>query len=140
MLDLSRRQNPPKQEWKKINVAFCIAHTAFKANNTCAWYLDSGCSRHMSRDKSVFINVEKYNGGVVTFGNGNEGRIIGQGTISTPNLPLLENVLYVEGLKANLLSIGQFCDNMHEVHFSKIGCSIVDASGVCVVTRIRSIF
>ncbi|KAG5553092.1 hypothetical protein RHGRI_011080 [Rhododendron griersonianum] len=120
MLDSSCRQNPPKQEWKKTNVAFCVAHTAFKANNACAWYLDSDCSRHMSGDKSVFINVEKYNGGVVTFGDGNEGRVIGQGTISTPDLPLLENVLYVEGLKANLLSIGQFCDNMHEVHFQKL--------------------
>jgi hypothetical protein len=37
--------------------------------------------------------------------------------------------LYVEGLKANLLSISQFCDNDLVVQFSKNECNIFDSSG-----------
>ncbi|KAG5531907.1 hypothetical protein RHGRI_026496 [Rhododendron griersonianum] len=128
----------PKQTWKRVNVVCHVAHTAFKAQDAFAWYLDSGCSRHMTGDKSLFAKLEKYNGGFITFSNGNTGKIIGQGTINAPGIPPLDNVLYVEGLKANLLSIGQFCDTMHKVNFSKNNCSIVDASGVCVVKGVRS--
>ncbi|XP_058189179.1 uncharacterized protein LOC131306771 [Rhododendron vialii] len=126
----------PKQTWKRV---IChVAYTAFRAHDACAWYLDSGCSRHMIGNKSFFFKLDKYNGGFVTFGGGNTGKFVGQGTINAPGIPPLDNVLYVEGLKANLLSIGQFCDNMHEVNFSKNNCSIVDASGLCVVKGVRS--
>jgi hypothetical protein len=37
--------------------------------------------------------------------------------------------LYVEGLKANLLSISQFCDNDLVVQFSKKECNFFDSSG-----------
>jgi hypothetical protein len=37
--------------------------------------------------------------------------------------------LYVEGLKANLLSISQFCDNDLVVQFAKKECNIFDSSG-----------
>ncbi|XP_058222995.1 uncharacterized protein LOC131332716 [Rhododendron vialii] len=128
----------PKQTWKRVDVVCHVAHTAFRAHDACAWYLDSGCSRHVTGNKSFFAKLEKYNGGFVTFGDGNTGKIVGQGTVNAPGIPLIDNVLYVEGLKANLLSIGQFCDNMHEVNFSKDNCSIIDAKGVCVVKGIRS--
>ncbi|XP_058217431.1 uncharacterized protein LOC131328508 [Rhododendron vialii] len=127
-----------KQTWTRVDVVCHVAHTAFRAHDACAWYLDSGCSRHMTGNRSFFAKLEKYNGGFVTFGDGNTGKIIGQGTINAPGIPPLDNVLYVEGLKANLLSIGQFCDNMHEVNFSKNNCSIVDALGLCVVKSVRS--
>ena len=33
------------------------------------WYLDSGCSRHMTRNKRCLNKLEKKNGGNVTFGD-----------------------------------------------------------------------
>ncbi|XP_058185822.1 uncharacterized protein LOC131303049 [Rhododendron vialii] len=120
----------PKQTWKRVNATCHVAHTTYRAQDACVWYLDSGCSRHMSRNKSLFAKLEKYNGGLVTFGDGNTGKIVGQGTVNALEIPLIDNVLYVEGLKANLLSIGQFCDNMHEVNFSKNNCSIINASEI----------
>lgn len=134
----SRANAKTKQIWKRVNVVCHAAHTVFRAQDACAWYLDSGCSRHMTGNKSLFAKLEKYNGGFVTFGDGNTGKIVGQGTVNAPGIPPIDNVLYVEGLKANLLSIGQFCDNMHEVNFSENNCSIIDASGVCVVKGVRS--
>ena len=38
------------------------------------WYLDSGCSRHMTGNKRWLIKFEKKNGGNVTFGDSNTGK------------------------------------------------------------------
>ncbi|RVW72677.1 Copia protein [Vitis vinifera] len=45
------------------------------------WFLDSGCSRHMTGDESKFAFLTKRKGGYVTFGDNSKGRIIGQGNI-----------------------------------------------------------
>ena len=78
---------------------------------TKPWYLDSGCSRHMTGDKNCFLTFEKKDGGLVTFENNDKGKIRGKGTIGNPNSAKIENVQYVEGLKYNLLSISQLCDS-----------------------------
>ena len=45
---------------------------AFKVMDICLWYLDSGCSRHMTGDRSLFKVFESKKGGNVTFGNGSK--------------------------------------------------------------------
>nr|CAN75835.1 hypothetical protein VITISV_004967 [Vitis vinifera] len=66
------------------------------------WFLDSGCSRHMTRDESKFAFLTKKNGGYVTFGDNAKGKIIDQGNIGNDTSSLIENVLLVDGLKHNL--------------------------------------
>ena len=78
---------------------------AYKVMDTCLWYLDSGCSRHMTGNRSFFKVFESKKGGNVTFGDGRKSQIKGKGIISLPGLPDIANVLYVEGLRVNLLSI-----------------------------------
>ena len=46
----------------------------------------------------------------MTFGDNGKGRIIGHGSIGNNSSSLIENVLLVDGLKHNLLSISQLCD------------------------------
>ena len=46
------------------------------------WYLDSGCSRHMTGNKRWLSKLEKKNGGNVTFGDSKTGKIRGIGEIS----------------------------------------------------------
>ena len=84
--------------------------SAFKVMDTCLWYLDSGCSRHKTRDRSLFKVFESKKGGNVTFGDGSKSQIKGKGAISLPRLLDIANVLYVKGLRVNLLSISQICD------------------------------
>nr|KYP37534.1 hypothetical protein KK1_041257 [Cajanus cajan] len=75
------------------------------------WYLDSGCSRHMTGDPSKFSSLKLKNEGFVTHGDNNKGRILGHGNIgNSSSLTLIENVLFVEGLKHNFLSISQLSD------------------------------
>jgi len=41
------------------------------------WYLDSGCSRHMTGEKSMFLTLTMKEGGTVGFGGNQSGKIIG---------------------------------------------------------------
>ena len=70
--------------------------------------MDSGCSRHMTGNESKFAFLTRRKGGYVTFGDNGKGRIIGHGSIGNNSSSLIENVLLVDGLKHNLLSIVNF--------------------------------
>ena len=68
----------------------------FKVMDTCLWYLDSGRSLHMTRDRFLFEVFESKKGGNVTFDDGSKSQIKGKETISLLGLPNISNVLYVE--------------------------------------------
>ena len=63
----------------------------------------------MTSDKDQFVNLEIKEGGVVTFGDNGKGQIIRLGKIQITPSTLKENVLYVRGLRCNLISISQLC-------------------------------
>ena len=89
------------------------------------WYLDSGCSRYMTGDESQFITLEAKNGGMVTFGDNDKEKIIGISNIGITPSTCIKNILLVNGLKYNLLSISQLCDKSYKVIFE---------SSMCIVT------
>ena len=102
------------------------ALTALKARDSCLWYLDSGWSRHMTGNKGLFKILFEGKIGIVTFGDGSKSVIRGIGIVDILRLPVFEDVWYVDGLKANLLSISQICDNGLNVLFTKYECKILD--------------
>ena len=93
------------------NYVCYIVLTALKVSDTCLWYLDSGCSRHMTGNKALFKTLFEGKIEIVTFGDGSKSVIKGIGTMDILGLPVFEDVWYVDELKANLLSISQICDN-----------------------------
>ena len=101
------------------------------------WYLDSGCSRHMSGDKSQFVSLKSKKNGYVTFGDNNKGKIIGIGKVGKEPLPTIENVLLVEGLKHNLLSISQLCDMNFVVKFEPSHCTIFTSENKIAFVGLR---
>ena len=111
----------------KHEVCFMMKFT-FKVMDTCLWYLDNGCSRHMTGDQSLFKVFESKKGGNVTFGDGSKSQIKGKVIISLPGLPNIANVLYVKSLRVNLLSISQICDQDFMVLFSKGKCLVMNES------------
>ena len=81
-------------------------------------------SRHVIGDKSKFLSFTPIEGGHVTFGDNSNGKVIGKGRIGkSPNL-YTDNVLFVKGLKHNLLSISQFCDKGSKVTFDSNYCIV----------------
>ena len=99
-----RENTIPTDLSSKHKVCFMMKF-AFKFMDMCLWYLDSGCSRHMIGDRSLFKVFESKKCGNVTFGDGSKSQIKEKGIISLPGLPDIANVVYVEGLRVNLLSI-----------------------------------
>ena len=83
-----------------------------------SWYIDSGCSKHMTGDASRFINITPKNHGHVTYGDNNKGKILGVGKIGIYPSTSIENVLLVHGLKHSLLSVSQLCDKGFLVMFN----------------------
>nr|GFA36121.1 integrase, catalytic region, zinc finger, CCHC-type, peptidase aspartic, catalytic [Tanacetum cinerariifolium] len=79
-------------------------------------YLDSGCSKHMIGDRSQLINFVQKFLGMVKFGNDHVAKIMGYGDYQIGNVTI-SRVYYVEGLRHNLFSVGQFCDSDLEVAF-----------------------
>ncbi|XP_073057425.1 uncharacterized protein [Primulina eburnea] len=102
------------------------------------WYFDSGSSQHMTGSKEHLIEYVEQKCGRVTYGGGAKGRIVGKGTLNVEGLPKLHNVLHVEGLNSNLISISQLCDDNLFVKFDKHNCEVFDESNVCVMTGTRS--
>ena len=107
------------------------------------WYLDSGCSRHMTGDKDQFITLEMKEGGMVTFGDNGKGKIIGIGKIKIIPCTFIEDVLLVDKLKHNLLSISQLCDKGFKVIFESSMCIVtnsLDSSNKFIGHRLRNIY
>ena len=91
------------------------------------WYIDIGCSKHMTGDKEKlesYTALEK--GKKVSFGNDTPAAIKGKGIAQLKEKVKAGNVLYVDGLKHNLLSVSQMCDQGTEVIFRSNGCHVRD--------------
>ena len=93
--------------WKKKEDDKCgLVLSAQKQKNP--WYIDCGCSKHMTGDKSKFLTLSENKSGNVIFGNDALGKIKGKGMVSLSNgKGKAQDVLFVDGLKHNLLSVIQ---------------------------------
>ncbi|GKB89140.1 retrovirus-related pol polyprotein from transposon TNT 1-94 [Tanacetum coccineum] len=92
------------------------------------WIVDSGCSKHMTGDRSLLKNFIKKFMGTVCFGNDNFVAITGYDDYIQGNITIC-HVYYVEGLGHNLFSVGQFCDGDLEVAFCSKTCYVRNLEG-----------
>ena len=76
----------------------------------------------MTRDKEQFNKLDAKDGGHVTFGDNAKGKIIDIGEIGNPQSLSIHYVLFIDGLKYNLLSISQLCDIGNKVIFYPKNC------------------
>jgi len=73
------------------------------------WFLDSGCSNHMTGGKSWFVDLDEGFKHFVRLGNSSKMVVQGKGNIRFEVegiILVLTNVYYVPNLTNNLLSIG----------------------------------
>ena len=78
----------------------------------------------MSGEEQLFNNVTKQDLGSVTFGDNSKARAVGIGSVGFVGTTQVEQVLLVDGLKHNLLSISQLCDEGNIVNFEHDKCII----------------
>ncbi|KAK8936281.1 hypothetical protein KSP39_PZI013961 [Platanthera zijinensis] len=96
------------------------------------WFLDSGCSNHMSPFKHIFSNMNIGSKSQVLLGDGKSLVIEGTGSVAiktrTGETRLIDNVHYIPTLSQNLLSIGQLIKNGYDIHFEDNCCHIYNHS------------
>jgi hypothetical protein len=107
------------------------------------WFMDSGCSRHMTEDKKWFSNLtplshKEY----VTFGDDKKGKVLCTDIIKVNDHFTLHDVALVDKLRYNLLSVSQHVDANLDVFFHKSGSRVRDSSSnlVCGISRIGKVF
>ncbi|GJW06228.1 retrovirus-related pol polyprotein from transposon TNT 1-94 [Tanacetum coccineum] len=108
----------------------------YKVVQIVLWYLDSGCSKHMTGDRSQLTNFVSKFLGTVKFGNDHVAKIMGYRDYQIGNVTI-SRVYYVEGLGHNLFFVGQFCDSNLEVAFRQHTCYIRNLEGVDLLTGSR---
>ena len=72
-----RENTIPTDLSSKHEVCFMMK-SVFKVMDTCLWYLNNGCSRHITGDRSLFKAFKSKKGGSVTFGDGSKSQIKGK--------------------------------------------------------------
>jgi hypothetical protein len=79
----------------------------------------------MTCDRDMFLTLRKERDGPVSFGNDDLAKVIGKGIVRIGNKNTkAENVLLVQDMKHNLLSVSQMCYQGHKVTFDSQKCEI----------------
>ena len=71
--------------------------------------LDSGCTNHMTREKGMFTSFQPSHdqSGNIMFSDNGKGEVLGLGKIAISNDNSIFNVLLMNSLRYNLLSVSQ---------------------------------
>jgi hypothetical protein len=107
------------------------------------WLIDSGCSRHMTRDIGWFSSlVPVVTRRYITFGDNGHGCVLSEGEIKVSDKITLRHVALVQSLGYNLFSVSQLLDEGFEVLFRPGGSRILDSRGdlVCMVVPEGQVF
>lgn len=95
------------------------------------WFLDSGCSNHMTGNKEWFSDLDENFSQTVKLGNDTRMTVVAKGSIRMQVngiLQVISDVYYIPELKNNLLSIGQLQEK---------GLAILIQDGTCKVFHHR---
>jgi hypothetical protein len=92
----------------------------------------------MTEDQDKFIKLKR-KGGNVAFGDDSSAKILGKGVVEIGRKNVKEkNVLLVEDLKHNLLSVSKMCEQGYTLMFDSQRCKIKEeGSGRLVATATR---
>jgi hypothetical protein len=132
----------PTTVWRRKEIPnnedYRIALTAEKCKEEDEWYIDSGCSSHMTGDQDKFISLKR-KGGNVAFGDDSSAKILGEGVVELGRKNVkAKNVLLVEDLNHNLLSVSKMCDQGYTLTFDSRKCKIRENNSgrlVAITTR-----
>ncbi|XP_020421316.1 uncharacterized protein LOC109949642 [Prunus persica] len=97
------------------------------------WYVDSGCINHMIGNKKLLIDINTSVTRKVQMPSGEIVSIAGIGTLvfdTNPGTKYIREVMYLPGLKENLLSVGQMDEHGYHLVFGSNMCSIYDGSSL----------
>ncbi|KAI5322684.1 hypothetical protein L3X38_031756 [Prunus dulcis] len=127
-----QKANNASQVEVKGNLFFANCAISEKSE-TGEWYVDSGCSNHMTGKKELLIDINSKVTGKVQMPTGELVSIAGMGTLvldTNSGSKYIREVMYLPGLRENLLSVGQMDDHGYHLVFGSNMCSIYDSSSL----------
>nr|GEU58623.1 retrovirus-related Pol polyprotein from transposon TNT 1-94 [Tanacetum cinerariifolium] len=137
----SVKKNSKRKVWKPTGKVFnktgyiwrLTGRTFTIVVHIVLWYLDSGCSKHMTGDRSQLTNFVSKFFGTAKFGNDHVAKMMGFGDYQIGNVTILR-VYYMEGLGHYIFFVGQFSDSNLEVAFRQHTCYVCNLEGVDLLT------
>eukprot|EP00253_Pinus_taeda_P002234 PITA_02234 len=128
--DMRNRQNAnvTRENISQNNVL--LACNMAETNSEDIWFLDSGCSNHMTGNIALFFALDKNMNSEVTLGTDSKVSVMGKGEVKIftkqGERKTIADVYYVPGMRCNLLSIGQLVQKDYNVFFVNDVCTIMD--------------
>lgn len=118
-----------------------LSHDEEEEVEKSVWFVDSGCSNHMSGTKSLFRDLDETQKRKISLGDNKKIQVEGRGTvamkINSGKIKLINNVLFSPDLAHNLLSVGQLMKNGHSILFDDGVCLIKEKKTGYVVAKVH---
>jgi hypothetical protein len=91
-----------------------------------SWVLDSGCTNHMTGERSMFQSYSPKldSNENIVFGDNSKGDVLGLDKVAITLEHSITNVLHVDSLSYNLLSISQLCEMSYNCLFTDNGVEV----------------
>ncbi|KAE8732422.1 senescence-associated protein DIN1-like [Hibiscus syriacus] len=126
----SKQEQTSYAEQEDDEIKLFKAYQENAASHRNIWFLDSGCSNHMTGVKSLFNEIDETFKQKVTLGDNKKIQVEGKGNVavksSSGNVKLLYDVYYIPSLSQNLLSVGQLMATGYSIMFDDASCVIKD--------------
>jgi len=98
-----------------------------------AWYLDTGCSNHMTGNKDWLVDLDSIIKSSVRFADNSTITVEGVGKVlitrKDGKTAFMHNVLYVPMMKNNLLSLGQLLEKGYTMNMQQKCIKVYDEKG-----------
>ncbi|CAM8905711.1 unnamed protein product [Rhodiola kirilowii] len=120
-----------------------MAHAELEATERRGiWFLDSGCSNHMTGDKNWFVEIDDAYRSTVKLGNNSKMSVMGKGSVRFEVEGITQTiteVYYIPDLSTNLLSVGQLQEHGLAILIKVGTCKIYHSQrGLIVNTRMTA--
>ncbi|KAM1504399.1 hypothetical protein FF1_000502 [Malus domestica] len=106
------------------------ANSAISESNVNGnWYIDSGCSNHMTGNANLLVDIKTNVAGKVQMPTGVLVNVAGMGSLeidTNRGKKYIREVMHLPGLKKNLLSVGQMDEHGYYLLFGGGMCSVFD--------------
>ncbi|KAG6501038.1 hypothetical protein ZIOFF_040904 [Zingiber officinale] len=139
----NKEKNKGKEEAKFSNETKeeILFYSSANQPSKSVWYLDSGCSNHMTGNRDTFVKLDPNITSQIILGDGSRKSGKGKGDIAVQTKEgkekLITDVLYVPELSHNLLSVGQLMEKNFSFLFDDGRCQIFDKTNKVIVTNIE---
>ena len=127
---MNSRQNANVTRENSSQENVLLACNMAETHSEDIWFLDSGCSNHMTGNIAFFSALDKNVKSEVTLGTDSKVSVMGKGEIKILSKQgerkTIADVYYVPGMRCSLLSIGQLVHKGYNVFFKNYVCTLMD--------------